>query len=127
MMARWTRRGFLGLLATGTVTACLATKIPTAWLPEAIQTRAACEFLRQKVNDWLGKYGWDYPPKVIVADGALFDAYDSELVANERFVLARMEPRPGERMLTFKGIPVRRSAIATNGWHATLVAGEREG
>ncbi len=34
------RRGFLGLLCSGVVGACVVAKIPTAWIPAPIQSRA---------------------------------------------------------------------------------------
>lgn len=38
-----TRRGFLGVLATGLVGACVVTKIPTAWIPEPVVRYAGLE------------------------------------------------------------------------------------
>jgi len=120
------RRAFLGRVGVGLVGACLATKVSSAWLPAPVKSWAACEFLRREVNNWFARYGIDHPPKVIVADAALYDAFRSELTANQRFT-AGPRFRENEGCLVFKGIPVRRSAMASDtGWRAVLVAGERE-
>ncbi len=96
------RRGFLGLLATGAVGACVASKIPTAWLPEPVRRYAACEFMRTEFNAFCGGRMDDMPER-LRAGTALYEAYESELVVNLRFCAAEREA-PVRRTLMFKGV-----------------------
>ncbi len=98
-----TRRGFLGFLATSAVSACVVVKLPTAWVPEPVRRYAACDFMRATVNDWCGLYG--HAPDRLRTGVALYEAYESELTANMRFVRGD-EATPPRRCLTFKAMPV---------------------
>jgi hypothetical protein len=110
MPVKFSRRGFLGLLATGAVGACVAAKIPTALLPQPVRTRAACEFLRKAYNDacerariegWPTNGEWRWHPHEMYAGRELYEAFEGELIANERFVMANTDDR-GESLM-FKG------------------------
>lgn len=99
-----TRRGFLGLLATGAVGACVATKLPTGWLPEPVRRRAACEFLRREHNAWVAAHrgeGLVFPQRM-TAGRELFEAYEGELLANELFTAYDTDWRTNPS-LRFKG------------------------
>lgn len=113
------RRAFLGRLSAGVVGTCVAANLPTAWLPASVRSAAAREFLRREYNAWVGRYG--VHPSLIVADTRLYEAYESELVAIERFSVGR-GPRRGA--LIFKGTPIVPSRIRTDAWSVTMVAGE---
>lgn len=94
------RRGFLGLLATGAVGACVAAQVLTGWLPEPVRRRAACEYLRE---EWLTfarvhRRG----PQQMTAGRELFEAYEGERLANERLTLYGADWRTNPS-LTFKG------------------------
>ncbi len=98
-----TRRGFLGWLATGAVSACVLAKIPTAWVPEPVRRYAAVEFMRTAYNDWSGLYG--EAPDCLRAGTALFEAYESEIVVNLRFTTSS-EAFSSRRSLMFKATPL---------------------
>jgi len=104
-MRNFSRRGFLGLLATGAVGACVAAKIPTAFLPAKVRTRAACEFLRDAYMAHYKSRGV-YPREMRVGR-ELFEAFEGELVVHERFVEAWVDDgKPYRRGLAFKGARV---------------------
>lgn len=102
-MAGFSRRGFFGLLATGAVGACVATRVPTWVLPEPVRRRAACEFLRRAYNDHARGKGVDRMPREMYVGRELYEAYWGELLTHERFVAVTYEPDvPGSEWLAFK-------------------------
>lgn len=112
------RRGFLGLLARGAVGVCVVAKIPTALLPAQVRTRAACEFLRKAYNDFHGGR-MDRMPREMYAGRELYDAYEGELAANERF--GANGPSAGgfrREGLMFKGVMLRPEG---RGWTVRIV------
>ena len=111
------RRGFLGALATGLVGACVATKIPTAILPAPVRTRAACEFLRKAYNDYSGGQVGRHPREMFVGR-ELFEAFEGELIANERFVTFDTDAGYQDPALRFKGAKVRPEG---RGWTVRIV------
>lgn len=99
------RRGFLSLLATGAVGACVAAKVPTGWLPEPVQRYAACEFLRKAYNDFSrGRFG--QRPREMFAGRELYEAFEGEIIANQRYVLTPYKICKGESLM-FKGLRLR--------------------
>lgn len=111
------RRRFLQLLAGAVVGTAAVLHIPGSVVGRtAIGRRAACDVLRKEYLDHVHRYGVE--PQLLVAERDLFDAYGSELTANERFVSA-LSPRDAynallpEHML-FKGTKVVASPRA--GW-----------
>lgn len=78
------RRGFFGALATAAVGACVATKIPTAFLPQPVRSRAAVEYLLKHYRahtEGAGLSGeW---PRAMLVGRELYEAYESEVVALE--------------------------------------------
>jgi hypothetical protein len=105
----FTRRGFLGFLATSAVGACVAVKVPTAWLPEPVRRRAATEFLVREFNEFVRLYGFDRRPTELRAGRALFEAYEGEVVCLFRFTPA-MPDVPREPSLCFKDSVMRQDA-----------------
>ena len=117
-MSRFTRRGFLGLLATGAVGACVAAKIPTSLLPAPVRARAACEFLREHYHAYCrggaGRHPWAF-----LVGRELFEAYESELVAIEAFMEAAA---PQIETLRFKGAAVAsHSLTGLTGWDVMIL------
>lgn len=103
-MREYTRRGFFGALATATVGACIASRIPTAWLPQPVKTRAACEFLRKAYNDYARGSGASGGPREMYAGRELYEAYESELIASQRFYWSwTTSEEPTREWLAFKG------------------------
>lgn len=115
-MRSLSRRGFLGLLATATVGACVAAKVPTGWLPEPIQRLAACEYLRKHYNAWAN--GRREMPGGLLAGRELFEAFEGEIAANMRFTTLDMADR-GIPSLLFKGC----SLVADGrGWNVRVLS-----
>jgi len=121
-----TRRGFLGLLATGAVGACVTLKIPTRYLPQPVQRMAACEFLRQHYNEFVQMHGW--PPERIYAGAALYRAYETELPDLHRFTVvhSRTAADPLRMCLLFKATPVYRSGALPSLWSVQMCGGEAD-
>lgn len=111
-----TRRGFIGLLSTGLVGACVVTKVPTGWIPEPIRKRVACDYLRREFNAWVGAHK-DFPGGLI-AGRELYEAFEGELIRNERFTLASARG-DGEPSLVFKG---RRLKARGRGWTVRVLS-----
>jgi hypothetical protein len=78
------RRSFLTRLSTGLVGACVATHLPTAYLPAKVRTTAALDYLRRTYNDFCKGSGVGHYPKMIYAGRALYDAAKSELIEVQR-------------------------------------------
>lgn len=120
VVGHMTRRDWLQRVSLGLVGACVATRIPTTWLPAPVQSYAACEFLRREVNAWGGRHGLNQRPRVLVVSPALNDAFEREFAPNMRFTLGN---GPYTGCLLFKGIPVQRSTRDEgSGWHVTILA-----
>lgn len=78
------RRQFFTRVSTAAVGVCVASKIPTTWLPAPIRHAAATEYLRAA---WLeasnGQSGW--MPREMYAGRELYDAFNSELIELGRY------------------------------------------
>lgn len=105
------RRGFLGLLATGAVGACVAARIPTALLPASVRSRAASEYLSAFYHRFSRAHG---APKSIYVGSDLWEAFIGELVVHQRFVTVHSTKGAPERdWLAFKSARVYRHG---KGW-----------
>jgi len=115
----FTRRGFLGLLATSAVGACVAVKVPTGWLPEPVRRLAASEFLRKQFNGFSeGTFNF---PTELRAGRALFEAYESEVVCLCRYTPSPMMASvPCEPSLMFKCAVMRQDKTLPP-WDVILV------
>jgi hypothetical protein len=120
------RRAFLQRVCGGLVATAVVTKIPTAWIPEKVQVYAACEFLRKAFNRHVaarvesGAEFFDAVPHHMTAGRELYEAYESELTPNMRFMSG--DPRDRARPnLAFKGVRLYKEG---RGWrvecHADL-------
>ena len=115
------RRGFFGALATAAVGACIATKIPTAFLPQPIRYRAACEYLSQRYHAYtkglsFAAGNW---PRAMLVGRELYEAFESELVAIEAFTDAAT---PQIETLRFRGaVVVSHSLTGLTGWDVMIL------
>jgi hypothetical protein len=117
------RRGFLGALATGLVGACVATKVPTGWLPEPVRRTAAREYMRKAYNEYARGVVMNHPRAMLVGR-ELYEAYEGELVAMERFVWVDREAESaGLPTLAFKGAHVLAHPLTgLRGWEVLLLS-----
>ena len=119
------RRGFFGALATAAVGACLATKIPTSFLPQPVRYRAACEYLLKKYHAHTKGLGvsaekW---PKAILVGRELYEAYESELVPMERFGAYSAADTPYAETLAFKSaMVVAHPLTGLRGWDVMILS-----
>jgi hypothetical protein len=91
------RRAFLTRASVAVVGACVATKIPTAWLPAPVKRYAATEFLTRAYNAATKGRGWRWCPSDIYVGDDLFYAFLGEHIARTRnveFAGEGLEPRP---------------------------------
>src|SRR5690349_17452462 len=101
------RRGFVSVFSAGIVGACVASKIPTAWIPTRVKTYAACEFLRREYWAFCdsevkrGIPALEAHPKRAFIGLKLHDAYVSELTAVMRF--GKRDGNYGIAHVLFKG------------------------
>jgi hypothetical protein len=100
------RRAFLKRFGIGLGSALALAHLPAAAVEglsvEAAGKRIACEILRTIFNAYVAKAG--HPPASIAVGRTLFEMYESELVAAERFVAA--DAPAGWDALLFKGVPL---------------------
>lgn len=78
------RRQFLARCSTGLVGAALLTRLPLKYLSTETKRIAATEYLSKHWHNYVkgkGRGNFD-----MAAGGALFDAFEGELIANQRFV-----------------------------------------
>ena len=99
-MGKLSRRGFLGILATGAVGACVLAKLPSGLLPLPIRRRAACEFLREA---YMTAARAGHTPEVMYAGRELYEAYEQEIPLHWRFTSTGTNDRFGVENLRFKG------------------------
>jgi hypothetical protein len=78
------RRQLFTRLSTGLVGVCVATQIPTSWLPKPVRKAAATWFLTQAFNAAAKGRGAAHMPRNLYASPALFDAFQSEQVQLSR-------------------------------------------
>lgn len=124
------RRRFLQLLVGGVIGTAATLRLPGALVGKtAIGRRSACEYVRRAFNEYCDTHHG--PPYMLVLEHDLYDALDSELVANQRYVVSgRLTPREAyealmpEHML-FKGSRVQRGS--RRGWGMALWGSERNG
>ena len=112
------RRTFLTALSTAAVSACVATQIPTGWLPVASRRLAACEVLRRVFHDY-SMHSLNRVPARMYAGRELFEAYESELMKNQRFAWCDAPDEQGRVPLMFKGIRLYERG---RGWTAACEA-----
>ena len=100
------RRGFLGALLKGAVAVTVASKIPAEWIPvREVRECVALEYLRKRYNEYCAPPVFpDNMPTALVVGQELWDAAETEMVANTRFLYTReRETRPH---IMFKGTPL---------------------
>lgn len=117
------RRAFLKRFGIGVTAALVLASLPEAAIrsltTEQAAKRLACEYLRKVYNEYCRQHPGAYPVRMEVGR-ELFDAYEGELQANERFVRRTVgefdviDTSPG---LMFKGAEVR---PVGRGWLATV-------
>lgn len=110
------RRGFLAALATGVVGACVASHLPTAWLPQPVRRRAALDFLTVEFNRYMRGRGSIAFPTIVVGP-ALYGAIDSELESNQRYTSS-----DSPRAIAFKACKLYRSSYVAP-WSAYFLSG----
>ena len=106
-----TRRGFLGTLGAALVGSCVATKIPTAWLPAPVQRWAACEYLLRHYREWTDTHDQQLGGMIVGCD--LWEAYAEQLSMPWRFTSTR---DPGS--LLFKCHPL---IARGSGWNVRML------
>ena len=102
------RRGFLQRFGIGLAGALALAQLPASAVEALTQPDAArllaCEYLRKRYNEFArGRSVWDQPERIEVSRG-LFEAFEGELVATQRFVYNYAPP--SERNLCFKAARV---------------------
>ena len=117
-MPNFSRRGFLGAISAAVVGACVATTIPTAWLPLPVQRWAACEYLQRHLLEWYSIYGLTILPGGLLVGRELFEAYEEECLTNMPQLLFTMSRYPGS--LVFKGCPIL--PYTFRGWHVQILS-----
>lgn len=76
------RRRLFSAFAKAAVGACIAANIPAGILPSPIRRRAATERLSAVYHQFFQTYG--VAPKEIYAGRELFEAFQSEIIPNDR-------------------------------------------
>ncbi len=117
-----TRRAFVQRFTVGVVGALALAHVPAAvvkavGLAEPVR-RYACEYLRKVYYDALRGKPISQCPRIMEAGRELFEAYEGELIACERFVIGSA-PHSGPSELLFKGARVQ---CIGRGWTARVVA-----
>lgn len=113
------RRCFIKAVSAAAVAGAVAIKLPAPWLPTlALKRETALEYLRRSYNDFRNANGRD--PKVILVGQELFDAAESQMVANMRFVeFGESGDGHLSRSLKFKAAVLR---ISCSGWQVVHAA-----
>lgn len=118
-MPDFSRRGFLRRLGIGTVGVLALASVPAALVKTVgLGEHArlyACEHLRKVYNAYAKGRPASQHPKAMVCGRELFEAYEGELLANQRFTPHHYGPST----LMFKGAEMR---AAGRGWYAKVTA-----
>jgi hypothetical protein len=114
------RRAFLKRFGIGVAAACALASLPVSavealTLPEAGK-RIACEYLRKIYNDWCQAHPGQRPTRM-EAGQELFEAFEGELIAHERFLCVADAER-GPRNLMFKAA---RLDCVGRGWQVRVI------
>lgn len=97
------RRGFLQFIVQASAAVVVAHKIPLDWTPKPVRNTAAMEAMREVYNRCSDSV-WGGPTHLVVS-ADVYRAFQSELMANERF--CKPEDGVGWKLAPlFKGVPV---------------------
>jgi hypothetical protein len=119
------RRDFLKRFGVGVAAAAALAQVPVA-VVQALDTaeagkRLACEYMRRVYNEFSRGRGLAGLPRRMFVSPGLFEAYEGELMANERFVVVGFDDPGSPRVLCFKGARVSADP-SMRGWSARCVA-----
>lgn len=114
------RRGFLKSLTLGLVGGYMATSLPTGWLPTRIKQETALRFLSMSWNLHTKGTGGASRPLEMFASRRVFESFEGEIQANQRFVPHDTFEMTGAQVkrLAFKSAKLMNEE--TRGWYVRI-------